>query len=1166
MAAEKFGRHFPKKIIDLTDLYNINHVYKEANNEKKFLIAFSVILAALSVFLFVACDKDETPVKFTVTFDTDGGSEIAPVEFDGGAAFVPPANPTKDGCAFGGWYIDKNLSALFQGAVNGNVTVHAKWIPNPYTIIFDSRGGTDVAPITGDFGATVTAPAAPTKTGHSFGGWFIDAAGTNAYTFSTIPLAGITLYAKWTLGVYNLSYEVGDAPAVTAVTYAYGANVALPTPSYAGYDFDGWYSDASRTIPLTISTMPADNVTAYAKWIHRPTLPELFAAKKDLIDKMWGSLVNTEDGDFGDYGLFAKEDIPAAGAEMFFTGADYYFIGLSGILAYQTADNSRMAAELQFMSMMIGNGAPVYTRLPHSDVYVVDSFSLYDIMSEAQINDYNGVYYSADGTRLLRHAAYDHGFVVPAAVTSIGDYAFAGNKALTDIKIHSGVTIGAGAFSYMDNLSVSLPSDLTDIPANAFDNTTLRNFSIPDSVQKIGRAAFNSAEISNEYAFTLPSSLEEIGAEAFRGAEISNYDFLVLPASVKKIGDEAFDYLYFYGVYVPAGVEEVGDAAVYANKIFYELPYEEGVFEGFEGISGTNSYEALSGTADYAFYSLSPFAGGPDGYSYSAEEIDGTLYYKATFTGGLVFAPPALQNGRPVEWKSGSDEIAFPFYSEDGVSLLASATEGVVSVTFEMNGGDPIPALFAPSGAKVSDLLNIYHLYKQGYVFSHFVDANNDIFEAIGTEDITLTAVWATPNGSSLGSAVEAGATNDVDIEFFGQYVYFRYVPDADGVYVIYSSDETGDPLGFLLDFEGRLIDYNDYGYETGSNFRITARLKSGITYYVLCKVSDYNRTGSYTLNIMSGLGDALDYYQYTYDYYFNRYYIDYVYCGGIDVPELPSEINGLPVIFYSGVKSFRLSASFDLSDYDDFGWLFDCEEIKVDPANDLYTAADGVLFSKDMTVLYAYPSKKIGGRYIVPASVVEIADYAFRNSTNLGRIELPDGLVTIGRGAFAYAGIKYIAIPASVENIGEGAFETDGFGSFLPFHSSFFGIVVFIEAAEPAAGFEEGWDENAIVVYQGDLEVQTYNLYDGETLFATKTDEVYFNLPGVYKEGYIFLGWSNSDDYFADLIAYFMKESEFIPFVFSNFYFPNEYCDAADLFAAYVSLDDLINLFSSFK
>ena len=131
-----------------------------------------------------------TVKQYTLTFDTDGGSEIAPITQDYGTAVTAPADPTRTGYTFSGW--DKAIPETMPAE---NTTVTARWSVNRYTITFDTDGGSAVSAITKNYGAAVSAPTAPTKTGYTFAGWQL---GDEAYTFSTMPAESITLTARWT--------------------------------------------------------------------------------------------------------------------------------------------------------------------------------------------------------------------------------------------------------------------------------------------------------------------------------------------------------------------------------------------------------------------------------------------------------------------------------------------------------------------------------------------------------------------------------------------------------------------------------------------------------------------------------------------------------------------------------------------------------------------------------------------------------------------------------------------------------------------------------------------------------------------------------------------------------------------------------------------------------
>ena len=126
-----------------------------------------------------------TANSYTITFDTDGGSAIDPITQDYGTAIAAPANPTREGYTFIGW--DKAIPATMPA---GDMTITAQWRINQYTVTFDTDGGSEVAPITQDYGTAITAPEAPTKIGYTFAGW-------NPEIPATMPAENLTITAQW---------------------------------------------------------------------------------------------------------------------------------------------------------------------------------------------------------------------------------------------------------------------------------------------------------------------------------------------------------------------------------------------------------------------------------------------------------------------------------------------------------------------------------------------------------------------------------------------------------------------------------------------------------------------------------------------------------------------------------------------------------------------------------------------------------------------------------------------------------------------------------------------------------------------------------------------------------------------------------------------------------
>ena len=123
--------------------------------------------------------------QYTITFDTAGGSEVAPITQDYNTQITAPANPTREGYTFMGW--DKEIPQTMPAE---NITITAQWKINQYTITFDTAGGSEVAPITQDYNTQITAPANPTREGYAFNGW-------DKEIPQTMPAENITITAQW---------------------------------------------------------------------------------------------------------------------------------------------------------------------------------------------------------------------------------------------------------------------------------------------------------------------------------------------------------------------------------------------------------------------------------------------------------------------------------------------------------------------------------------------------------------------------------------------------------------------------------------------------------------------------------------------------------------------------------------------------------------------------------------------------------------------------------------------------------------------------------------------------------------------------------------------------------------------------------------------------------
>ena len=218
--------------------------------------------------------------QYTITFDTNGGSEIAPITQDYGTEITAPDDPTRKGYTFKGW--DKEIPETMPAE---NITVKAQWEINQYTITFDTNGGSEIAPITQDYGTEITAPDDPTRKGYTFKGW-------DKEIPETMPAENITVKAQWEINQYTITFDTNGGSEIAPITQDYGTEITAPdNPTRKGYTFKGW----DKEIP---ETMPAENITITARWkdTEKPTGEIIIGTNK------WNEFLNKLT-----FGIFFKD-------------------------------------------------------------------------------------------------------------------------------------------------------------------------------------------------------------------------------------------------------------------------------------------------------------------------------------------------------------------------------------------------------------------------------------------------------------------------------------------------------------------------------------------------------------------------------------------------------------------------------------------------------------------------------------------------------------------------------------------------------------------------------------------------------------------------------------------------------------------------------------------
>ncbi|MBQ4599617.1 MAG: InlB B-repeat-containing protein [Clostridia bacterium] len=187
------------------------------------------------------------PKGYTVTFDSNGGSAVASqtVSRDGTATATKPADPTREGYTFAGWYSDAGLTTEygFASAVTSNITLYAKWTPKTYTFTYIYTNKTETSDVT--YGTTVTLPDPGTG--------YVWVSGSTAYQGGdTVTVTGNRTFTA-SASVYA-TYIDADGNTTTSDAVTPGTGITLPAVSESGnvwVDEDGKTYQGGATVTLT---------------------------------------------------------------------------------------------------------------------------------------------------------------------------------------------------------------------------------------------------------------------------------------------------------------------------------------------------------------------------------------------------------------------------------------------------------------------------------------------------------------------------------------------------------------------------------------------------------------------------------------------------------------------------------------------------------------------------------------------------------------------------------------------------------------------------------------------------------------------------------------------------------------------------------------------------
>ena len=228
-----------------------------------------------------------TPIllSFTVDFNVDGGSTVPSQTVIEGGKVTKPADPTKEGFTFAGWYANSRKTRAFDfenTEIYEDTTIYAKWVENGtqryyVTFVYGSHTLASQRVYSGGY-ATRPTSVIPPEHGLVFVDWYADSELTTLFDFENTPITGNTrVYSKWVAG-YVVTFEPNNGGHLIEINVEGGKTVEKPDdPTKEGFTFGGWYTNWEGTEAFDFSTPITEDIKLYAKWIEiTPTTYSIF--------------------------------------------------------------------------------------------------------------------------------------------------------------------------------------------------------------------------------------------------------------------------------------------------------------------------------------------------------------------------------------------------------------------------------------------------------------------------------------------------------------------------------------------------------------------------------------------------------------------------------------------------------------------------------------------------------------------------------------------------------------------------------------------------------------------------------------------------------------------------------------------------------------------------
>ncbi len=199
--------------------------------------------------------------QYTVTFDSQNGSPNTETTVNWNTSATLPT-VTREGYKLTGWYLFDGTQYIDQPIKEDTLLV-ARWEIKTFTITYVTNGGEPLESEKIEYNG-IFEPKTPVREGYTFVGWYYDESLTMGYDYSASAAItkSQTIYAKWEINHYTVTFDTAGGNEMAAITIDHGETLTLETPERTGYNFLGWYLDGEEYVPVPVTS----ELTLTASW------------------------------------------------------------------------------------------------------------------------------------------------------------------------------------------------------------------------------------------------------------------------------------------------------------------------------------------------------------------------------------------------------------------------------------------------------------------------------------------------------------------------------------------------------------------------------------------------------------------------------------------------------------------------------------------------------------------------------------------------------------------------------------------------------------------------------------------------------------------------------------------------------------------------------------